>query len=59
MPSKRTQISGTEKLDTQTLCITTQRKQQKKELNTIINIALNNGYRKDIIHIHNKPENNA
>jgi hypothetical protein len=40
---------------------------KKKELNTIINVALNNGYRKeDIIHIHNKlkqrqnkPENNA
>jgi hypothetical protein len=43
--------------DTRTLCIATQRKQQKKELNTTINIALNNGYRKeDIIHIHNKPE---
>jgi hypothetical protein len=39
---------------------------KKKELNTLINIALNSGYTKeDIIHIHNKfkrqnkPENNA
>jgi hypothetical protein len=28
MPSKRTQISSIQKLDTQTLCITTQQKHQ-------------------------------
>jgi hypothetical protein len=46
---------GIQKLDTQLLTLPHSKRNKKKELNTIINIALNNGYRKeDILHIHNK-----
>jgi hypothetical protein len=63
MPPKITQISGLLKLDTQTFTLSLNENNKKKKLNAIINIALNNGCRKNIIHIYkqrqNKPENNA